>query len=106
AKHYRLPVPDAHARGHFTRAEHRLIDNIRSKLNRLRNRYAGNAINTDSINRAAIVDEALELHNLRDEVDIDSRIISAYDRLDFQSDASISGLTILRRCRSYNHWNN
>src|SRR5205823_226735 len=95
---HRLPVIDTHAGGHFARAKYRLVDHVRRELNGLRNRNASDGVDADCINRAAVIDEALKLDDLRDKVQIDSRRIASYYRFDFESHTGVARFPILRSC--------
>ena len=101
-KDYGLPIINADARGHLAGAKHRLVNHIWRQLNRLGNRNTSHGIDTHCIDGAAVVDKALELHYLRNEIEIDSRRVSADYGFDFQCDAGIARLPILRGCRRDN----
>ena len=75
------------------------------ELNRLGNRYPSNGIDAHGINRAAVIDEAFKLDDLRNEVEIDRRCVSTDDWFDFQRHTSVSRLPILRRRRRHDYWN-
>ena len=68
-QHHRLAVGHADACGDFARAEHRLINHVRSELDGHRCwNNTTNGINADCVNGAAIIDEALKLYHLRNQV--------------------------------------
>src|SRR5438876_3492724 len=60
AKHHRLAVINADTGRYLARAEHRVVNDVRCELDRLRNRYSSRGIDADCIARAAIIDETLE----------------------------------------------
>ena len=61
-----LSIINAHARRHFARAKHRLIDHVRGKFdgNRCCNRTS-NDVDTNCVNGAAVINEAFKLYDLR-----------------------------------------
>src|SRR5581483_10245980 len=68
AEHHCLPIINTDARGHFARAEDRLVDHVLSEQDWRRNRYSVGSphrVDTHCIDWAAIIDEALELDDLR-----------------------------------------
>ena len=56
------------------------------------------------LDRAAVVDEPVELHDLRLEVQVDGVVIRADDRLDFQRHAGVALLEARRRRRRHREW--
>ena len=98
AEHDRLTVEDADARRDLAGAEDRLVDDVRrddvgrpSRPERVRR---------GGLNRAAVVDEAFELDDLRDEVQVDGVAIRADDRLDLESHTGVARLKRRRGRRS------
>ena len=75
-----MPVIDADTRGHLASAEHRLVNHILGEQNRHGRGYgAADRVDTYRIDWAPVIDESFELHNLRNQVQIDRcRILSHY----------------------------
>src|SRR5207247_2531527 len=85
AKHHRLPVINANTGRDFACAKHGLVYDVRRELNRLGNRNTNSGIHTHRKNWATVIDEALKLHDLRNQIEIDRRVISAYYWFHFES---------------------
>src|SRR5438045_4234041 len=91
SKHHRLPIPDAHTRGHFACAKNRLINyvvgeaNWTGDCNEAASGAASDSVDTHCIDGTAVIDETLELDNLWNKIQVDGDTIRAYDRFDFQS---------------------
>src|SRR5439155_18100494 len=64
-KHYRLPVINAHARGHLARAEHWLVYYVLGEKHWLGNRNSSSGSHAHRKNWTAVIDEPLKLNNLR-----------------------------------------
>src|SRR5262249_28259573 len=104
-EHDRLSIIDAHARSDFASAEHRLINYVGRKLNGCGNRNTSHAIHTDGVDRAPVINKTFELDDLGNEIEVNSRRISADDWFDFQSHTGISRLPILGRSRCHDNRN-
>ena len=86
ANHYGLPIIDTDACRHLARAEDWLVNDVSGQLDRPGNGDTGNTsngIDTNCIDRAAVVDEAFELDDLRNQVEINCRRVSSDDRFNF-----------------------
>src|SRR5215211_833047 len=105
AENNRLAIPDAHARGHLTSAEDRLVNDVRGEdAVLLRDRRKQGAGETwRSQDGAAVVNEAFEFYDLWDEIKVDRDPIRAHYRFDLQGYASVPRLEGGRRCRSHRH---
>src|SRR6266540_1498909 len=100
-QHHRLSVSNADARCHLARAEHRLVDHIRGELDRDRScDDAPNGTNTDCVNGAAVINETLKFHDLRNQVQVYRLSISPDYRFHLQSYTGVASFPILgcRRC--------
>src|SRR5438552_2562883 len=103
AEDHRLPIINADACGHFARAEHGLVYDVRRELNRLGNRNSNSGVHAHCKNWAAVADEALKLHDLRNQIEINRRIVPADYWFDFQRHTSVSRIPSCRRRRRHNH---
>src|SRR5437879_13859589 len=74
AEHHRLPIINADARGHLTRAEYRLVDNIRGELNRLGGRNSTHGTRTYGVYWTPVIDDALDLDDLRNQAPYDGGV--------------------------------